>query len=191
MNTLTDAALFRLVQQDNEQAFVQLFDRYKEKLYRQVFGRIGDMEATQDILQEIFISLWRNRFTIEIVHSLAPYLFAAARNLVFQFYLKNREKYSFLEELTTEEPWVHSPEDFLIAQELKTVLDGEIDKMPVNMKTIFMLRKFQHQSISEIAQRLGLSEQTVKNNLSMALKILRKRAASKELFLLYMAFWLP
>ncbi|MCL4637760.1 MAG: sigma-70 family RNA polymerase sigma factor [Pseudosphingobacterium sp.] len=191
MHSLADNALFQLVQQDNERAFVQLFDRYKQQLYRQVFGRIGEVQATQDILQEIFISVWRNRKTIEISDSLAPYLFNAARNLILQFYLKNKQKLQYLDRLTIDEPWVHSAEDQLIARESKAILDAEIGKLPENMKKIFILRKYQHQSIYEIAQQLGLSEQTVKNNLSIALKILRKRATSKELFLLYILFWFP
>lgn len=187
MNRLRDDTLFRLVQQSDEQAFAVLFDRYKSQLFRHVYGRLGDACAAEDIIQEIFISLWRNRAGVAVEQSLAPYLFRAARNLVLQCYLRQKEKHNYLNTLMElGEPVGYSVEDELTAKELKGVFDGEVEKLPRNMQQAFRLRKYQHKSTAEIADILGLSEQTVKNNLSIALKILRKRLLAKDiLFLLF------
>jgi RNA polymerase sigma-70 factor (ECF subfamily) len=176
MKELPDDELFKLIQADSERAFSILFDRYKTSLYRHLFQRIRSEMETEDILQNIFISLWRNRQTIVINDSVLPYLLGAAKKSVFAHYAstaKAIENSHLLQ--SADELFEYPEEEFLIAREVEELLQQEVEKMPAMMKQAFQLSRKEHLTVREIAARLSISEQTVKNNITMALQRLRRK----------------
>ncbi|MBE9601588.1 RNA polymerase sigma factor [Pedobacter sp. MC2016-24] len=187
MKNLSDEELFRLVRFDDERAFTVLFDRYKVQVYRQVFRRIQSDADAEEILQNIFISVWKNRKTIVIEQNIFPYLMGAAKNSVFEYYAKTSKAIAHSRILSAiPEPIEYPAEDFIMARELEGLIYLEIQKMPETMRKIFMLSRNQEASVRDIAATLSLSEQTVKNNMTMALKQLRLKLDSK-----YMIHLLP
>jgi RNA polymerase sigma-70 factor (ECF subfamily) len=86
--------------------------------------------------------------------------------------------------LEKDEPSVLPVENHVIANELRQELMEEVEKMPDTTKTVFRMSRIEQKSVKEIAITLQLSEQTVKNNISIALKQLRKRMVSNKLSLL-------
>lgn len=182
MKKLTDAALFRLIQQDNERAFSALFDRYKTSVFRHVYQRIHSDIGTEDIIQNIFISLWRNRQTIVIQESFRPYLLGAAKKSVFAYYASSaREiKNSYLLH-DHKEPVAYPEEEFIIARELEELVQHEVQKMPRTMGQAFQLSRKEQLSVREIAELLNISEQTVKNNITLALQRLRGKLSSQQI----------
>lgn len=162
------------MKQDNELAFSCLIDRYNPVLFRHVLRRTQSAVDTQEILQDIFISLWNKRHSLYVEETIYPYLFRAAKYEVIDWYVKTEKRLIKEAVLLTGEYQVEFPaEDFLLASELSALLDAEIAKMPYNMKTIFQLSREDLLTAKEIAHRLSLSEQTVKNNITIALKRLR------------------
>ena len=174
MKNLPDTDLFKLVQQDNERAFTILFDRYKLLVFRHVFKRTGSDFEASEMLQNIFLSLWKNRGTIVIEESLSPYLMGAARNGVLALYASSQKELKQVHVLLEQPvPVAYPQEEYLIAEELEQQLRRELARMPETMKQAFELSRYEHLSVREIACALNLSEQTVKNNLSLALQRLR------------------
>lgn len=174
MKNLSDTELLALMKQDNEQAFSCLIDRYSSVLFRHLLRRTQCPADAQEILQDIFISLWNKRLTLYAEDTIYPYLFRAAKYEVIDWYVKSERKVRREMVLMTEEYLVDFPvEDFLIARELNDLLNAEIAKMPSTMKTVFQLSREDSLSVKEIAEKLSLSEQTVKNNITIALKRLR------------------
>ena len=180
MESLTDKGLLAA-----PDGFRVLYERYWEPLYKKALYRLGNNADAQDAVQEVFISLWRNKETIQVDKTLSPYLFAALKYCIIkQVYRKAKKgihvSLSVVElectELTTEE--------LLQYKELQAVIANEVAELPERMREIYRLSRVESLQIAEIAGRLNISEQTVKNTLTTALKRLRERLS-------HYACWLP
>jgi len=160
---------------DEHLGFRVLYSRYWEALYKKAFHRFGNSADAEDAVQEIFISLWRNKNTIQIEETLSPYLFTALKYYIIkQVYLK--AKRGIQVNLSTEDlEYIElSTEELLQYKELQSVIASEVDELPERMKEIYCLSRVENLQIAEIAAKLNISEQTVKNTLTTALKRLRE-----------------
>jgi RNA polymerase sigma factor (sigma-70 family) len=184
MENLTDAQLLSLSQTDDGKAFEAIMYRYNVQLYKYIFARIRSGHDAKDLLQEVFISCWKNRHTI---NNIAAYLKRAVHYAVIDWQISNRKllaRQIVLEE--KDEPTTYPVENQLISLEIREEVETEISKMNETMRKIFVSSRWKSMSIPEIAREYGLSEQTVKNNLSMALKRIRLRLAVYLFTSLYM-----
>jgi RNA polymerase sigma factor (sigma-70 family) len=174
VRNLTDKELFSLVREDNEKAFSLLIDRYNKVLFRHINRRTQSENDSKEILQNIFLSLWHNRLTITVEDTIYPYLFQAARYEVIDWSVKNekqliREMLLLKREIGFELP----AEETIMAKELNDFLYNEVANMPSTMQAVFKLSREECMPVKEIARYLCLSEQTVKNNITLALQRLR------------------
>jgi RNA polymerase sigma-70 factor (ECF subfamily) len=129
-----------------------------------------DKDLAQNIVQDVFIDLWERREELSI-NAIEPYLFRAVKNQVFKHYQNNRFDKTILEDKF---------EDYIIDNftsidpEVMDLLYSLLDKLPEKRKEVLLMYKFQDMSIDQIAAELGLSKQTVKNQISSGLKQLRE-----------------
>jgi len=188
IRSLPDDQLLKRIQMDDQQAFSAIIYRYNVRLYRIVYNRVRSEDDAKDIVQEIFISFWNNRHQIQSA-ALFPYLSKSAFYAVIDWQVLNKKnifrKHLLLEK---DEPSVLPIENQVIANELRQELMAEIEKMPETTRAVFRMSRIDQKSVKEIAKALQLSEQTVKNNISIALKQLRKRMVSNEFSLLLFYF---
>ncbi|HWW39752.1 MAG TPA: sigma-70 family RNA polymerase sigma factor [Pedobacter sp.] len=188
MKNLSDSALLSLMGQDNELAFSCLIDRYHSTLFRHLLRRTQSPDDTQEILQDIFISLWNKRKTLHSSESIYPYLFSAAKYEVIYWFVKSERNVRREALLSALKPSISfSAEDTLMATELENLLNIEVAKMPSTMKAIFQLSRNELLSVKEIAERLHISEQTVKNNTSAALKRLKCVLKREDYVIVFLA----
>ncbi|TWW00281.1 RNA polymerase sigma factor [Chitinophaga pinensis] len=176
MENLTDAELLSLAQTDDGKAFEAIMYRYNVQLYKYIYTRIRNEHDAKDLLQEVFISCWKNRHTI---NNIAAYLKRSVHYAIIDWQVNNKKalaRNTILEE--KDEPTTYPAENQLISLEIKEEVETEISKMNETMRKIFVSSRWESKSIPEIAEEYGLSEQTVKNNLSMALKRIRLRLAA-------------
>lgn len=172
-----DHELLIALQKGDEQAFEALYERYWPEVYTMIYRRIGDTEATKDIVQQLFINLWFSRKKISAEKPLAPLLNTMARKKSISWYKRNlttqqRESdYQMATERAT-----YAPDAAMEATELEAFLKDEIDCMPETMREAFLLSRYQNKSTREIAAELSLSEQTIRNNISLALRRLKEKA---------------
>lgn len=171
----TDQDLITAMKNGNQRAFEELYERYWPEVYSMIYRRVRDKEVTKDIVQDIFINLWRYRDRIIAERSLAPWLNVAARKQAISWYRKQLSTKQREAQYQDGEVLVPSSSTELEAKELQNLLDREIERMPVNMKQSFQLSRYENKSIREIASELSLSEQTVRNNISIALERLRSK----------------
>jgi len=170
---LTDQYLIMAMQSGDQKAFEALYERYWPEVYTMIYRRIKDREVAKDIVQDIFINLWRYRDKIIAEGSLAPLLNVTAKKQAISWYRKQTASKQ-RELLYHEDEVLVAPSTTeLETKELQDLLDREIDQMPSNMQQSFRLSRYENKSIKEIAAELSLSEQTVRNNISMALERLR------------------
>lgn len=168
-----DIELLEGLRNDEPQAFENLFNKYWQNLYKAACKRIKDDAAAEDLVQDIFTSLWQRRYNLSINTTLEGYLHTALKYKI----IKLASSASLHEEAV--QHLLHRMEQMedtilnaLSAEDLKHTLKDALASFPQNMQKIFMLR-VENYSIDEIAEALGLSRQTVKNNNTEALKRLR------------------
>jgi len=174
-DTFSDEKLVTLMKSGNQVAFNQLYNRYWKVLFSKTINILKDKSLSEDVLQDVFTSIWLRRELLEI-NDIKSYLFAAARNNAL---LKIRnEKFVELNADTIAgltlipEAEISSNENDLLLN-----IENEIQKLPKRCQTIFYLSRFEHYSIVEIAALLKISHRSVENQLHLALKHLRKNFA--------------
>lgn len=174
---VSDHDLFRLVlTEDSLPAFNGLFGRYWKKLYASAYIRLKDEDEAKDCVQEIFIGLWQRRKQLSLPESVDGYLYNAVKNRVINLLharlIKEKHLGPYLESIAgCQEDDFNSME----AKELEAIIENEIARMPEQMRTVYLLSRRDHMSGQEIARHLDLSHQTVRNQITTALKRIRIR----------------
>lgn len=155
----------------NEARFKELFEEYWEELYAYVFKILGDKEISQDLIQEIYFSLWKNRKSITIQNPKA-YLYQSLRFQIYKHFRDNHLKCMDIEDFSD---FIenYGPEEIFRAQEINTALHQSLDKLPPKCRKVYELSRFEEFSNREIAESLKISKNTVKNHLSKATSIIR------------------
>lgn len=157
-----------------EGAFEEIYNHYADDLIDFAARRLESLSEAKDIVQDLFLDLWIKRETLMITFSLRAYLFSAVRFKVIDHIRKNihREYYSnIVKDLYTRDD--NSTFDNILYNDMSSYIDSEVKKLPRRIREIYQLSRYQHLSISEIASQMNVSEQTVKNQLTTALKRLR------------------
>lgn len=168
-----DDILLDLLKEDNREAFDVIYMRYWERLYFYLVKAIRDTAEAEDILQEIFVSLWKRRGNLQNVDSLYTYLYSCVRYGGFRYIRQEIKRNHFRKSwslLFTDADDLF--EQQLAANELSLLINHEIDKLPLKMKQVFLLSRTEDLSHKEIAHKLNISDKTVKKQISNALKYL-------------------
>jgi RNA polymerase sigma-70 factor (ECF subfamily) len=175
LKTITDITLWELARNGNVKAFGELYDRYWQQLYTTVYWRICDEDITKDIVQDIFVTIWEKRASIHIESSLQGYLKVTARHKVLNYFKSEETRTKHQLNAAALQPDMVDSTEILAAKELASTYQKEIDLLPIKMREVFLLSREDNMTIEEISTHLSLSPQTVKNQLTSALKKIRLR----------------
>ncbi|MEE9465181.1 MAG: RNA polymerase sigma-70 factor, partial [Candidatus Neomarinimicrobiota bacterium] len=160
----------------DESAFRALFESYSESLLDFAFGFIRDVQVCEDIIQEVFVRIWRTRTKLNPELSLRAYLYRSVRNQALK-YLRHekveREAEGYLQALFYH-PDTPTPEDELYHAELTVLLDRTIRQLPERCRTILLMSKYDGLTYREIAEVLDISINTVKTQMGRALAAMRR-----------------
>lgn len=169
---ISDAVLLTSAQEGSEAAFRALYERYWASLYSKACKRVEE-EAAKDIIQDIMVSLWQRKAFVATDQnkSLASYLFTALKFRIIRYYSCTDSEIRNIENLDI--PAGFSAEQEMESRELMELIESEIRNMPPRMQQIFRMSREEGTPIAAIATQLDISEQTVKNQISEALKRLR------------------
>ena len=186
LRDLSDNELIELFEQDNIAAFEEIYNRYWLKLYAAAYKRLKEREPAKEIVQDFFTGFWINRTQVKIHTSLQGYLFTSIRYLVLNYKRAEavRNTYSELF-LLMNDSFDNSTEENFSYKELKERVDMEVNQLPVKCRFVFELSRNQYKTNKEIAQLLNISEKTVENHLTKALRYLRVNLNSLILFVLF------
>jgi RNA polymerase sigma-70 factor (ECF subfamily) len=174
-NSFDEAALIASLQQGNISAFEAIYNEYWPRLYGYVFNRLKNKEVSEEIIQEVFFSLWSKHATIDFTHSLSAYLFTAVKYQIFN-YIKSdqvRKAYASSFSLHREKLADNSNEENIAATDLKDAVEKEISRLPEKCQQVFRMSRLEHLSVRDIASTLNISHKTVENHLTKALRQLR------------------
>jgi len=182
----SDRQLIDRIKCGDDSAFLEVYKRYSGVLY--VFAcRIADDEnQAEDIVQEVFLSLWDHRFSFQLQGSLSSYLYSAVRYRFLDWVDKQRVRQNYIQgfgQWLSQEPI--SADSTLLTEELETLIQEALSHLPPTMRRVFELSYKEQLTNQEIAELISLSEKTVRNNLSGALKALRQRLGPYRFSLLF------
>ena len=166
------AHLGERIANDDQLAYRQLFIQFYNKLSRFVMGFTKSKELTEEIVSDVFINIWRRRKNIGEIKNLKLYLYVSAKNITFNYLKKlHRENLTDLDavEIEPEDPFA-DPGAAMITREMNLKLKKAINALPPRCKLIYTLIKEDGLTYKQTAQLLGISESTVDNQISIALK---------------------
>jgi RNA polymerase sigma-70 factor (family 1) len=188
----SDEDLLSRMADDDQAAFTSLYRRHWETLFITTVRVIGNREDTEDIIQEVFASLWNRRKALNLTGPLAGYLHTSVKYKAISYIDRNITRRHYLAVLSkaAESGAPASPEVLLRVKEVQQLIQTVIENMPPKMQEVFQLSRREHLSHKEIATRLGISEETVKKHIQHALQLLRsamgKAPASVPALLFYL-----
>jgi len=176
---LDDKELTCLLQNSDELAFTEIYNRYWAKLFGVAANKIGSLDEAEEIVQDIFVSLWKRRNDLETISTLGPYLAVSVKYRVIKLLAKRsyQQKYSdYVQHIAsladdTTQQWL----DF---EELRSRLETFVAELPEKCRLVYRLSRESGFSQKQIATELGISEKTVEAHLGKALKTLRARLSS-------------
>ena len=184
--TLSDQEILTRIGEDDRVAFSELYDRYWKSLYQLAWNILRDQESCMEVIQDVFVWLWDHRATLQI-KSLSSYLRAAIKYKVTDILRSNKvreECFVNLDALDLENLlFDHDP---LEIKELKAVIIQMSAKLPERARLIFELSRNEQLSNREIANKLGISEKTVENQITIALKRLRIAIGTSSVWLFFL-----
>ena len=166
-----EEVLFEL-KNGSQAALKTLFDSYYKELTRYAIKIIGNSEAAEEIVQDIFVSVWKNRETsnIEVVRS---YLSRAVKNRCINYINKNYPVNESIENSMYVSSG-DSPSDGLEASELQKVIKDAEARLPKQTALIFALSRHTELTYPQISKELNISVKTVEYHISKALKSMRE-----------------
>jgi RNA polymerase sigma-70 factor (ECF subfamily) len=172
-----DINLLRNIKQGDSHSFELLFRRLYPKLcaYAQKF--LHDTNDSKEVVQELFLNIWKNRDRIDEGQSLTSYLFISTKNRCLNLLetKKNRSKhaellwYLYVQESTEN----NNAFQQLVVNDLEKNLNIAVEHLPKECKKIFELSRYEGLKYQEIAQQLNISIKTVETQMSRALTKLR------------------
>lgn len=153
----------------NEDLLKQLFDLYTDSLTQFLSYYTRNQHQIEDVIQDIFIRLWEDRDELNIFY-LKTYLFKSARNLMLNRLRDESNRNKLLEQWASELIEESTANDCINMQEFEVLYKEAVDKLPTKCKDIYKLSREERLSYKEIALRHAISEKTVENQMSIALK---------------------
>lgn len=153
--------------------FLEIYRAFYGKVFTFVLSLVRSKANAQDITQNIFMKLWKNRKKLEHIKSIDDYLFILSKNACMDYFRKASRKKEISTEVFDEfllSRIVSSPEKRIDALSDIEELRHIIDSLPSKRRDIFIMSRFDGLSNDEIASILGVSKKTVENQISLATK---------------------
>ena len=171
LHLLTDDLLLRLLQASDERAFRALYLRYWKRLFTTACYKLKSKEAAEEIVQNIFVSLWEKRATLQI-ESLENYLFTAVKYKVINYVeslMVRQAGQKQLAGVTTDQ----SAEETIMINDLHAAIRQALLQLPPKTREVFTMSRFEKYSVKEIARHMNLTEKAVEYHITQSLKLLR------------------
>jgi RNA polymerase sigma-70 factor (ECF subfamily) len=166
---------------DKHTSFNMLFNRYYAGLcvYAEYF--LGDRQAAEDMVQDVFVSIWMKRAELNFNETICSYLYRAVHNVSIQFLrqLKVRERYNaqVITKLTEAElipaEWIAIDTNPTETNEIQTLYQQALYQLPAQTREIFLCSREKEMKYSEIAEQTGLSVKSIEYHISKALDVFR------------------
>lgn len=175
MNRSSDIDLQRCLERlaaDDAEAFNAIYTHFWERLFAVAYRRLEDRAEAEDVVHDVFISLWTHRHRAEII-DIDKYLAVAVKYAVLARIRNRRKRSLLLKGLNFASNMTHDQQDRLDQKLLLERLAGAVERLPDKCRLIFKYSREQGMPVRDIAETLHISPRTVEHQLSKALRRLR------------------
>ncbi|MCQ9159566.1 RNA polymerase sigma-70 factor [Parabacteroides distasonis] len=171
---MEERQIIKSLKEGDREAFSMLYKQYWEKVYHFCGLYLNNRDVAEDVVQEVFIKVWESREFIREDDNFKGLLFVITRNLIFNQHRKNVNEDFYKMTVLSAMETSYDLEEEITAYNLGEYIDHLIEELPERRRVIFNLSRKEHKSYKEIAFQLNISEKTVENQISEALKFLKK-----------------
>ena len=173
----------------SEAAFRKLFDTYREPFFRAAFKMTRSTHTAEEIVQDVFVQLWTKREQVAAADKPDSYLVVMLHNTIYSHFRKLAQEKAVLKNIGKDEDWeAATAEAILLDKDNKALLEAVIDGLPPQQRTVYQLRQ-EGFSREEIAARLQISPNTVKNHLLQATKAVQEYFRNNRSAFIWLAIW--
>ncbi|MHA7110049.1 RNA polymerase sigma-70 factor [Sunxiuqinia elliptica] len=177
-NRYQDKDLVVQLKSNSSSAFQALFEKYSQRIYRFSLGYLKSTQEAEEIVQDVFLRVWKAREELLVERSFESYLFTIAKNTILNTIRKANYEKAYLEYSS-----LHSNKNSLLDEELDfkeldRIYWRAIEKLPARRKEVYRLSRDNGLSNREIANELGISVKTVENQMTAALSAIKKELLS-------------
>ncbi|HXY29562.1 MAG TPA: sigma-70 family RNA polymerase sigma factor [Gemmatimonadaceae bacterium] len=179
LHSQEDAELVSAFLGGNERAFQELVERYQTRLLNFIYRTIGDRERAEDLVQEVFIRVYRHLHRFDRSKKFSTWIYTIASNLA-KNELRNRSRNPLVFFQTIRKNWQEEerplqfedvssrPDDMYRKRHLRALVEDAVSQLPAHHRQVFVLRELEGKSYEEIADITGCNLGTVKSRLNRA-----------------------
>ncbi len=173
-----DILVYKQMQDGSREAFNILFKKYYSVLCRFCYRIFPSGDVCEEIVQDVFIKIWKDRDETDIKVSVASLLYTMTRNLAINKLRKEKTRKAYETSIDIEDE--HGGAGSVNEKKFAEVLTQSMAVLPEKCKLIFQLGKLEGLTYDEIADYLGVSTKTVENQMSIAFKKLKAALMPKR-----------
>lgn len=165
-------SLLKKISAGNETAFRQLYHHFYKKLLQFAFALVKQKEVAEELVEDVFIKFWKNRYAAESIRNVKVYLYTAAKNTCLN-YLSSKMHENItrpFDAINIELAGTLSPDQILIYRETYAKIKKAIETLPPRCKMIFKLIREDGLKYKEVAEILNLSLSTVETQMTIAIR---------------------
>lgn len=166
--------IIRNIKEGNKNALKELMDIYYVQLVYFAFNILNSREDAEEIVQDVFITMWNDREKIDVKYSIKSYLYTSVKNRVINYTKSKFSRIKKSEEKLSDNIEIIYEETGIEAKELKVIIKNAIVNLPEKCRLIFCLSRNTGLTYKEIASELNISVNTVENHMVLALKRIRE-----------------
>jgi RNA polymerase sigma-70 factor (ECF subfamily) len=176
MLSLAENYLIESIKKGDQKSFEFLFKSYYSGLCKYARSIVHNEATAEDLVMDIFVRIWEAPAKLVISTSISGYLYQSVHNQCLNYMTRKHKKFSEIDDETTRQlqtlvqpPSVSDPLTDINIAELSSRIRQSIDYLPEECRKIFLLSRADELSHKDIALQLGISENTVKVQISRAL----------------------
>ncbi len=168
-----DELLVKLLRVDDEGAFTEIYKRFWKNLFKAGQAKLKSDETVEEVLQEVFLSLWEKRATVQI-DNLGGYLFTILKYQIINHYRKQMLADRYSEYIFAKpDSSIQSIDNEVHFKEIIAIFENVLLQLPEKTRKIFQMSRVEFKSTREISEALDMPERTVEYHITQSLKLLR------------------
>lgn len=183
-----NAALIGYLKKGKSNAYAYLVETYNHKLCLYANSLINDVTISEDIVQNVFISVWERRNNLKTDLSIKSYLYKSVYNACINEYKRNNSVTALEKKYIAELDRIIEDKDEASLQKLLGLVKEAIQELPPKCKEVFLLSKKEGLTNIEISEYLNISKNTIERQMTIAFSKIRKNVGNKTDMVLFLLF---
>lgn len=173
--TYNEQSVILRLQKGDSDAFLELYNHYHAALYHYVLRFVKSPAIAEDVLQDVFLKIWEIKSRLDPALSFKAYLYRICRNSVFKLLKKMAVDENLRVQVMQQFAQSVADADLKVLwQQYEVILQAAINRLPPQRQKVFKLCREEGKTYDQVAEELGISRNTVKEHMVLAMKLIRE-----------------